>query len=100
MTWEPEHIVAMLAALGAGPLIHQLVTGLMRWASGAQSRERDRAQQILTDRDQAEDRAAGANQARRRAEADRDRWREYAISLRVFMLQSGCEDVPDLPPDL
>lgn len=99
MTWDPGHIAALLAALGVGPLLHQLVTGISRWASGAQARERDRARQIIEDRDKAEERAAGANQARRRAEADRDRWREYAISLRFLMLQNGCVDVPDLPRD-
>ena len=38
---NPELILALIAALGGGAALPELIRGVVKWASGKQGRERD-----------------------------------------------------------
>ena len=94
-----EQTIALIAALGIGTIARELITGLARWATGKQERERTAYRDLIADADRA--RAAVETE---RARADREATRrriiaEHAHVLRTHLIEAGvpADDIPPFP---
>lgn len=88
---DAQLIVALMASGGGGAALLALVTGIIKWLSGASARERLKNADLETQRLQAiEDRRIAEKE---RDEADRKRRiaLEYASSLVRQLLQNGIQ---------
>lgn len=86
-------VVAIFGALG----IREMIPALGRWVTGGADREKARVQQIIHDRDTAEQRAKAANARAEHEETHRHIMSEYAYTLRRALIERGVEP-GDLPP--
>ncbi len=89
-----ETVVAIITALGLREVIPRLVEGAVRHWTGRATRERSRVDELVQERDRAED------------ERDRQaRWRrklqEYASQIRSLLIERGVrpEEIPPWPPE-
>ena len=85
-------LAALLAALGCGAILPQLIQGVIGWITGRQDVERRRYQQIIEERDRAERDADREASMRRRIS-------EHASYLRQLLIQSGypSQNIPEWP---
>ena len=99
MTWTPETVAAVIAAFGLGPIMAQTVTGVIKWRTGAQARERAESRWAIEDRDEAEARARAADRTSDRLRRERDAWRELAMQQRLRMIAADIDpgDLPTCP---
>ena len=79
----PELIVALIAALGGGAALPELIRGVVKWVNGKQGRERDALRQ------------ADAQYAAARQE--RAYWMDAYYRLRAHAVASGVTLPDDLP---
>lgn len=100
---DPSGYVAIIAAVGGGAIIPELVRGLVGWWSGAHERQlaksQDWARRAEDAWQQMKHWQAEASSERLRAEAaERDEmfWRDYAARLRLLLIEAGREP-PDWP---
>lgn len=96
----------LIAALGVGALLKELVKGVIGWLGGSHARSRARASDILTQRDDAYKRAEKAEAHADQADAiadyearERRRIAEYASALRRDCMEHGIaqEDLRTWP---
>lgn len=102
-----ETVIAVIVALGGGTIAREIITGLARWITGRQDRERSALRQAYADLDAARDRAdeerdrADSESARADHEAARRRIiTEHAHDLRVLLTRHGvpADTIPPFPP--
>jgi hypothetical protein len=103
---ETAQVVAtILGAGGGGAVLLALVNGLIKWISGASSREREKNAELATqrlkaieERDAANQRTDVANERTDVANVKRRMTEEYASKLRRQLIENGLspEEWPDL----
>jgi hypothetical protein len=94
-----EQTIALIAALGIGTIARELITGLARWVTGKQDRERSAYRALIADADRAHA-AVDTERARADHEASyRRRATEHAHALRRQLLDLGVapNDIPPFP---
>ena len=103
MTTE-QLIAAIAASVTAGGALTELVKFLAQWASGAASREKEKSQDLISQRDRAWElveseraRADAAEAEVRRAEDARRIIAEHASTIRGLWLAKGLPP-GELPP--
>ena len=87
---NPELIVAIIATLGGGAALPELIRGVVKWANGKQARERDALHQADADLKAADAQYAAARQ-------ERAYWMDAYYRLRAHAVASGIA-LPDDPP--
>ena len=87
---NPELILALIAALGGGAAMPELVRGIAKWASGKQGRERDALVQAAAD-------IKAADLAYAAARQERAYWMDAYYRLRAHAVASGISLPDDLP---
>ena len=87
---NPELILALIAALGGGAAMPELVRGIAKWASGKQGRERDALVQAAAD-------IKAADLAYAAARQERAYWMDAYYRLRAHAVASGIPLPDDLP---
>lgn len=88
---------AILAAIGAGAVVRDLVAGFIKWLSGAAGRERGRNADLVAQRDDAYTRLRAAETERDDAYRARRLYAEHASALRGMLLERGVPPA-ELPP--
>ena len=86
----PELILALIAALGGGAALPELIRGVAKWANGKQARERDALHQADADLKAADLAYAAARQ-------ERAYWMDAYYRLRAHAVASGISLPDDLP---
>ena len=86
----PELILALIAALGGGAALPELIRGVVKWASGKQGRERDALVQAAAD-------IKAADLAYAAARQERAYWMDAYYRLRAHAVASGISLPDDLP---
>ena len=92
-----EQTIALIAALGIGTIARELITGLARWITGKQERERSAYRALLADADRAH---AAVETERARADREATHRRivaEHAYQLRHLLIDLGAP-AADIPP--
>jgi hypothetical protein len=103
---DAQLIVALMASGGGGAALLALVTGIIKWLSGASARERLRNADLETQRLIAIEERTKAEKERDEADTKRRIALEYASQLRGQLLQNGItpgawpadQTVPHIPP--
>ncbi len=93
-----EQTIALIAALGIGTIARELITGLARWVTGKQDRERSAHRALIADADRVH---AAVDTERGRADPEassRRRATEPAHALRRQLLALGVP--PNATPPL
>ena len=86
----PELILALIAALGGGAALPELIRGIAKWASGKQGRERDALVQAAAD-------IKAADLAYAAARQERAYWMDAYYRLRAHAVASGIPLPDGLP---
>lgn len=86
---DAQLIVALMASGGGGAALLALVTGIVKWLSGASARERLRNADLETQRLLAIEERIKAEKERDEADKKRRIALEYASQLRGQLLQNG-----------
>ena len=86
----PELILALIAALGGGAALPELIRGVVKWANGKQGRERDALVQAAAD-------IKAADLAYAAARQERAYWMDAYYRLRAHAVASGVTLPDDLP---
>ena len=87
---NPELILALIAALGGGAALPELIRGVVKWANGKQGRERDALVQAAAD-------IKAADLAYAAARQERAYWMDAYYRLRAHAVASGVTLPDDLP---
>ena len=87
---NPELILAIIAALGGGAALPELIRGVVKWATGKQARERDALRQADADLKAADAQYAAARQ-------ERACWMDAYYRLRAHAVASGVTLPDGLP---
>lgn len=101
---EPEYILGLMASGGGGAALLALVTGLIKWLSGASGRERakntsleQQRRDAIKDRDAMSDELDNETRKRRNAEEIAHRYRTLLISKGI---QPGELDIDITQPNI
>lgn len=87
---NPELILALIAALGGGAALPELIRGIAKWASGKQGREHDALVQAAAD-------IKAADLAYAAARQERAYWMDAYYRLRAHAVASGISLPDGLP---
>lgn len=90
-------LVTVLGAGGGGAALLALINGLLKWLSGAATRERNRNSDLISQRRKAIEEREEAEKARDEADEKRREADEYAAKLRRQLIEAGLEPEPINP---
>lgn len=82
-------LVALLGAGGGGAVLLALINGLIKWLSGASTRERDRNTDLIAQRVKAIEERDLAEKERDESDQKKRLAYEYASSLRRQLIENG-----------
>lgn len=91
-------LVTILGAGGGGAAMLALVNGVIKWLSGAASRERDKNTDLIAQRRKAVQEREAAEKERDDEAKKRRKAEEYSAQLRRQLIESGVE--PEAPAEV
>jgi|SRR5690606_2412711 len=87
-------LVAIMATGGGGAALLALINGIIKWVSGAATREKNRNTDLISQRREAIREREAAENDRDREAARRRKADEYASSLRRKLIENGIDPGP------